>query len=112
MALAGLCLVHCVITLLLVASLATSLGGLFDPHLHEYGLGFAIIIGAIALAQGYARHRLTGPAVIGCIGIVIMAGALAMPHGSQEAILTMIGVSILAMGHYLNFRASRDAAAF
>ncbi len=104
---AGLCLLHCVATLLVVASLATSLGGLFDPHLHEYGLVFAIIVGAVALCQGYFRHYLRAPAAIGTLGIVIMAIALGMPHSATEAWLTMVGVSILALGHFLNYRASR-----
>lgn len=104
---AGLCLLHCVATLLVVASLATSLGGLFDPHLHEYGLVFAIVVGAAALGQGFFRHHLLAPAAIGAAGIAIMAIALALPHGAAEAGLTMVGVLILALGHFLNYRASR-----
>ena len=31
-----------------------------------------------------------------------MAGALSLPHGGNEAIYTVLGVSILALGHRLN----------
>jgi hypothetical protein len=47
------------------------------------------------------------PAAIGAMGIGMMAGALTLPHGNVEILYTILGVSILALGHDLNYRASR-----
>jgi hypothetical protein len=33
-----------------------------------------------------------------------MGGALAVPHGVDEAVLTVIGVTLVAAGHLLNLR--------
>jgi mannitol/fructose-specific phosphotransferase system IIA component len=33
-----------------------------------------------------------------------MGGALAVPHGVEEAVLTIIGVSLVTIGHILNLR--------
>ena len=105
MGLAGLCLLHCIGTTILLAFL-TSAGGLFfDHHIHEVGLLLAIGFGIIGLGQGLRRHGLIMPLMIGLCGIAIMAFALSLPHGGMEMVLTMLGVSILAAGHFLNFRA-------
>jgi hypothetical protein len=40
-------------------------------------------------------------------GLSFMGGALAVPHGPKEIALTVIGVSLVAVGHFLNMRANR-----
>jgi len=105
MGLAGLCLLHCIGTTILVAFLASAGGLFFDHHIHEIGLLLAIGIGIIGLGQGLRRHRLIMPLVIGLVGIGLMAFALSLPHGMMEIFFTMVGVTILATGHFLNFRA-------
>jgi MerC mercury resistance protein len=105
MGLAGLCLMHCLATTVLLA-LLSSVGAFFlSPIVHEVGLIFAIIFGALALIQGVLVHGFMLPAAIGGLGIGTMAAAAAMPHGSHEIVLTIVGVSILALGHSLNQRA-------
>ena len=42
------------------------------------------------------------PPAIGALGIGVMAGALTLPHDGSEAIYTVVGVLILALGHRLN----------
>ena len=37
-------------------------------------------------------------------GLSFMGGALAVEHGPEEAVLTIIGVSLVALGHVLNLR--------
>ena len=39
-----------------------------------------------------------------------MGGALAMPHDYREVVLTVIGVSLVALGHVLNLRGGHKAA--
>lgn len=104
--LSGLCLVHCVATSVLLTVLSTA-GGLLHPAIHEVGLSLAIVFAIIALGKGVISHGYMAPAVVGAFGIGIMAGALAEGHhGAFEVIWTLIGVSLVALGHDLNRRAT------
>ena len=42
------------------------------------------------------------PSAVGALGLGVMAGALTLPHDGGEALYTVIGVGILALGHQLN----------
>lgn len=102
--LSGFCVVHCVATVILLGTLS-SLGHLFvNPLVHEIGLLCATILGAIALGSGLFRHRRALPALIGIPGLLFMACALMVPHGVSEALLTIIGVTLVAGAHLLNSR--------
>ena len=105
--LSGLCAVHCIASAVFLA-LASSLGGLLlNPVIHEVGLSIAIGIGVIALGRGAYTHGYMMPAVVGSLGLGIMAGAVSLPHdGGSETVWTIIGVAILALGHDLNHRAA------
>lgn len=104
--LSGLCLVHCLATSVLLALLASA-GGMLGAHwIHEVGLGLAMIMGAIALGRGILEHGYTMPSAVGGLGLGVMAGALTMPHDGTEALYTIVGVAILALGHRLNYIAS------
>lgn len=105
MGLSGLCLVHCLGTSILLAMLASAGGVLGSPIIHEIGLPLAMIMGALALGKGIFDHGYTMPSAVGGLGLGVMAGALTMPH-STEALYTVIGVSILALGHRLNYIAA------
>lgn len=104
--LSGLCLVHCVATVLLVSLLAHAGAFLENPLFHEVGLGIAIALGAFALGKGVLDHGYIMPAAIGGLGLGIMLGALQLDHGLDEMFFTMLGVGILALGHDLNYRAT------
>lgn len=104
--LSGLCAVHCVVSAVAVALLASA-GGLFVDHrIHEVGLVLAIGLGVVALGSGIFTHGFMMPSAVGALGIGVMAGALTMAHDSSEVIYTIIGVAILALGHDLNRRAT------
>jgi hypothetical protein len=100
--LSGLCLVHCLATAVLLALVASAGGILGSPWIHEIGLGLAMVMGAIALGRGILEHGYTMPSAVGGLGLGVMAGALTMPHNGTEAIYTVVGVAILALGHRLN----------
>lgn len=106
MMLSGLCAVHCVTTVALMALLASVGGALLHPAIHEIGLAIAVLLGVLALGAGYSRHRQRLPTAIGGTGLGIMALALTLPHGVPEAIATLTGVGLLALGHHLNRRAA------
>ncbi len=106
MALSGLCVVHCIATAIFIAA-AASIGGILGAEwIHEVGLLIAMLLGAIGLGRGVLQHGYILPVAIGSLGLGVMAGALSMPHGGAEVVSTILGVSILALGHDLNFRAS------
>jgi hypothetical protein len=105
MGLSGLCVIHCVATAALLGLLASA-GVLGSPLIHEVGLTLAMIIGAFALGWGLIEHGFLLPAAIGSLGLGVMAGALSLPEGGHEAIYTVIGVTIVALGHRLNFIAA------
>ncbi len=102
MTLSGLCLIHCLATALLLGALSTVGGILGNPAVHEYGLVLAIVFGVLALGNGIRVHRKFLPLVIGAVGISVMSAALTLPHGGWETIVTMLGVALLATGHFLN----------
>lgn len=102
MGLSGLCLVHCLATTVVLA-LVASAGGFLGSHwIHEVGLSLAMVMGVVALGKGIREHGFAMPSAVGGLGLGVMAGALTMPHNGSEALYTVIGVSILALGHRLN----------
>jgi len=105
--LSGLCLVHCLGTTVVLAVLASAGGLLGAPIIHEVGLSLAMLLGALSLGKGIFEHGYTMPSAVGGLGFGVMAGALTLPHDGTEALYTVIGVAILALGHRLNFIASQ-----
>jgi len=105
--LAGLCAVHCVATLILVAGLGIGGHFLLSHEIHEYGLAAAFLIAAIAIGWGAQRHRQLGPFLIALSGFSFMGAALFIGHGALEAVLTIIGVILVSIGHLTNIRAVR-----
>jgi hypothetical protein len=107
--LSALCAVHCLATIVLVSALGIG-GSLFEnPLIHEVGLAIAMVIAAVAIGAGALRHRRPVPFVTAMTGLSFMGGALAVPHGPEEAVLTIIGVALVSAGHILNLRAARCA---
>ncbi|MDZ7588100.1 MAG: MerC domain-containing protein [Parasphingorhabdus sp.] len=103
--LSGLCMVHCVATTGILLALSSAGGILFAPIIHEIGLAFAILLGAIALGQGARHHRRKLPLLTGMFGLLFMGLALVLGHGLHEAALTILGVGLLGAAHYANSRA-------
>lgn len=103
-ALSGLCVVHCLLGVLLVG--AMGLGGemLFAPAWHRIGLALAIVVGALAIGLGVLRHGRMAPLLIAAAGLALMTGALMVEHGLREAVLTVLGVSLVGWAHILNLR--------
>lgn len=104
--LSGLCALHCLAGLFLVAGLG--LGGelLLAPAIHRVGLVLAILVGSVTLAMGVARHGDPVPLQVGAAGIGLMGLALFVGHGTPEAVLTILGVGLLAWAHLRNLRRS------
>ena len=106
MGISGLCLVHCLGTAVLLGLISAAGSTLGAPWIHEVGLTLAMILGAIALGRGIVEHGFMMPSAVGGLGLGVMAGALTLPHDGTEAMSTVVGVMILALGHRLNVMAS------
>jgi hypothetical protein len=105
-ALSCLCAVHCVLGLVIVAGLGIGGTLLLDPAIHRGGLLIATVIAGVAIGLGALQHRRAAPFVVAMTGLSFMGGALAVNHGPEEAVLTIIGVSLVAIGHLLNVRSN------
>jgi hypothetical protein len=104
MLLSCLCAVHCVLGVVIVAGLGIGGGLLLDPIFHRVGLLVATVIAGVAIGIGAIQHRRPLPFVVAMTGLTFMGGGLAVQHGIEEAVLTVIGVSLVAAGHVLNLR--------
>ncbi|WP_324828908.1 MerC domain-containing protein [Qipengyuania zhejiangensis] len=108
--LSGACAIHCLLSIILVSGLGIG-GELFlSPDIHRVGLLLATLIAGVAIGWGALRHRMAAPFVVAMTGLTFMGGALAVPHGYKEAILTIIGVALVSLGHILNMRHTHSAA--
>jgi hypothetical protein len=105
--LAGLCALHCLLTLGLIS--AMGLGGhfLFDESIHRVGLLLALIVAAVAIGWGLLRHGRKLPFGVALAGLAVMGAGLIVPHGTNEFLLTLVGVAIVSAAHWLNIRAVR-----
>jgi hypothetical protein len=104
--LSGLCLVNCLATTVFLALVSAAGGLLGSEWIHELGLGLAMIMGGISLGRGILEHGYSMPSAVGGLGLGVMTGALTLPHDGTEAVYTVVGVAILALGHRLNFIAA------
>ena len=101
-ALSGLCLVHCLASAVALGLLASAGGLLGAEWIHEVGLTLAMMLGALALGRGVLEHGFMMPSAVGGLGLGVMSAALTMPHDGTEALFTVLGVGVLALGHQLN----------
>lgn len=102
--LSGLCAAHCILGVVLVGVLGLGGEALLSPAIHRVGLALALVVGLLSLGFGVLRHGRLGPLVIGGIGLALMAAAIAVGHGLSEAVLTVIGVGLVALAHIRNLR--------
>lgn len=103
--LSGLCFVHCIVSAVMVAALASAGSVLLDPIFHEIGMSVALVLGIFGLGRGVLDHGFMLPSSIGGLGLGIMAGSLFIGHEHGGTLYSILGVMILALGHDLNRRA-------
>lgn len=108
-ALSAICAVHCLLSVVLVSVIGLGAEALLDPVIHRVGLLLATLTAAVAIGWGAVRHRMAAPFVVAMTGLSFMGGALAVPHGLEEAVLTIIGVALVSLGHILNLRHLRGS---
>ena len=112
--LSGVCLLHCLITpivITLVPILSINLM-VEDLLFHQLMLWLVLPTSCVALFIGCRKHKQMPIAVTGIIGMTILIIVALFGHDvfgeTAEKIMTSIGGLILASSHYLNFRACQS----
>ncbi len=109
--LSGACLVHCLITPILVTALpiVSSSTMVEDLLFHQLMLWAVLPTSFIALFLGCRKHKQLAIAGTGVLGLSILVAVAFFGHDwfgiTGEKIATTIGGLILALSHYLNYRA-------
>ncbi|MFT4635867.1 MAG: hypothetical protein ACI854_001194 [Arenicella sp.] len=109
--LSGVCLVHCLLTPVLITLLPIiSLSSLVEDILfHQLMLWLVLPTSIIALFLGCRKHKQLLIAATGVVGISILVAVAFFGHDwfgiGGEKIVTSVGGLILALSHYLNYRA-------
>ena len=107
--LSGLCLLHCMAGFVLLGLFSLT-GDWLDHRVHVVGLVLAMPLAAVALWRGFRRHGRVHICLLGLIGLAVMMASLIVVHGGAlEIMVSMAGVSMLAMAHWQNLKALRAA---
>lgn len=105
--LSGLCLLHCMAGFVLLTLFALT-GGWLDHRIHIVGLLLAMPLAAVALWRGWRRHHRRDIGLMGAVGLAVMAASLLVEHAElAEMLVSMAGVSLLAVAHWRNLKALR-----
>ena len=111
--LSTLCTIHCLVLPLLVV-LIPSIAALplQDEAFHIWMVIAVIPISLFALTMGCKKHKRFSMLLIGAVGLIILSVAAFFGHdliGEElEKIFTVIGASIIATAHILNFSSCRS----
>lgn len=112
--LSGVCLVHCLLTPVLVTLLPilTTSVLLDDSMFHKLMLWLVLPTSLVALFLGCRKHKKWFIAATGALGIAILIGVAFIGHElfgiTGEKVATSIGGIVLAVSHYLNYRACQS----
>ncbi|WP_310476189.1 MerC domain-containing protein [Sandarakinorhabdus sp.] len=105
--LSGLCLLHCMAGFVLLSLFALT-GDWLDHRVHLIGLVLAMPLAALALWRGWRQHGRLPIGLLGGVGLLVMAASLLVVHGGvTEMLVSMLGVSLLALAHWQNLKALR-----
>jgi len=112
--LSGICLLHCLITPVLITLLPIiSINVLVEDLLfHQLMLWLVVPISCVALFIGCRKHKKLSIALTGIIGMIILFVVALFGHDlfgeTMEKLMTTLGGLILAASHFLNFRACQS----
>lgn len=111
--LSAFCAIHCLASPLLIVLLPSLTALQLDNEAFHSWLLIGVIPSSLfSLLMGCKQHQSYRVLIIGFCGLLFLISAVFMDgleHGELfEKVLTLIGASIVAFGHYLNFRLCRD----
>lgn len=101
-----LCLIHCLALPIVIAALPALAARLdLGERFHLGVLAFALPVSAVALGEGWRRHRGLTPLFVGAAGLVLLAAGLAFEDWvAVETGVTVAGSLLLAGAHVANWR--------
>lgn len=101
-----LCLIHCLALPIVIAALPALAARLdLGEGFHLGVLAFALPVSAVALGEGWRRHRGLTPLFVGAAGLVLLAAGLAFEEWvAVETGVTVAGSLLLAGAHIANWR--------
>jgi len=108
--LSGLCLVHCLLTPVIITLLPIISTSVLteDVLFHQLLLWVVLPISFFALFMGCRKHKQFAIAGAGIVGVSILVVVAFFGHEwfghTGEKVATSIGGLILAFSHYLNYR--------
>lgn len=107
-----LCLFHCLALPIMIAALPALAARLdLGEGFHLGVLAFALPVSAVALGEGWRRHRGLTPLFVGAAGLVLLAAGLAFEEWvAVETGVTVAGSLLLAGAHVANWRGRGLAA--
>lgn len=112
--LSGVCLLHCLITPVVVTLLPIfSLTVFFEDLLfHQLMLWIVLPTSVVALFLGYRKHKNLSIVATGLVGMSILLVVAVFGHDwfgvNTEKFITSLGGLVLALSHYLNYRACQN----
>ncbi|MCY4039762.1 MAG: MerC domain-containing protein [Gammaproteobacteria bacterium] len=107
-----LCAIHC-LAMPLAAVMLPSVAALsLDDELYHLWMLIAVFpVSAYALTLGCTKHKRYQLVLVGGAGLLLLGAAAFLGHDllghTWERLLTLIGASIIALGHFFNFRLCR-----
>ena len=104
-----LCAIHCLATPLIVVFLPSLAGlPLHDEAFHLWLVIAILPLSAFALTLGCKKHKRSRVLILGGIGLFVLIMTVILGHErlgeNWEKILTLLGASLVALGHILNYR--------
>ena len=101
-----LCLIHCLVLPVAIAALPALAARLdLGEGFHLAVLAFALPVSAVALGEGWRRHRGLTPLFVGAFGLMLLAAGLAFEEWvAVETGVTVAGSLLLAGAHIANWR--------
>lgn len=112
--LSGVCLLHCLIAPILITLLPiiSSSALVEEVMFHKLMLWVVLPTSFIALFLGCRKHKQFAIASSGILGISILVAVALFGHEwfgvAGEKIATTLGGLVLALSHYLNYRACQN----
>lgn len=112
--LSGACLLHCLITPIVVTALPifSSSTLVEDLLFHQLMLWVVLPTSFIALFLGCRKHKQLNIAGTGILGLGILVAVAFFGHDwfgiTGEKVATTVGGLILALSHYLNYKACQN----
>ena len=110
-----LCALHCLalpVAIVTIPSLATS--ALADESFHAWLVLLVLPISVFALVLGCKKHRNGSVLAMGMLGLLVLVTVPVVGHEvlgeAWERGLTLLGASIIALSHVLNYRLCRSPA--